>query len=654
MGCRSSEPALRPLPHAGLCRILRLTEAKALISADVFEQNFTRACGALAEICREHPRQWLDRTISPQKNGQVTAFKEAVAGFARSTAGYDYVSPGFNGFHLLPLLAFLRGTQGPRLLFIAHAPVQHAVELSLVADLLRPGDVIICPSRNAREILCAFSSRLAPYAVVIPHCIPPLPRPSALAAASPRRIVSLGRITEDKLLHRQIDALALCVQQGLSDVVMEIAGPCVDEHGRVLGYVHELQARVRRLGLERQVRFVGPLHGPEEQGAFLAGAAVCINLSRAAEESFGKTCAEAVTMGVPVITTLWNGLPETVGPCGEILPVQRIEGRWIVDVDPADCAQAIRRLLHHPPSPAEFFRQQQLFSSDHSGAAYKQALLQPPAGDGTAPEVEATADMFDRIPAVRAFSGLERRRMYLAGLGIQAEEEATQSLDRDAEQWHTLADLIFQSVRAQGQQLLGHRPECAPAAPVGEAFLAASPCPERLEEEWAQRLFADCLRECDGWARELTLIRLAAGSPGLSAWVWRLLEAHQGSVGMVVQARVHSLLADGAAEEAARFLINILSARPLGEHDVPLLFLLVEICRQADCAGIITDLLAQWLANFPDAPQCAALWPVLAFNLIVREESYEQGKQALEHAARLLPDFDASHLRAALTTLQCV
>ena len=124
--------------------------------------------------------------------------------------------------------------------------------------------------------------------------------------------------------------------------------------------------------------------------------------------------------------------------------------------------------------------------------------------------------------------------------------------------------------------------------------------------------------------------------------------------GMVVQARVHSLLADGAAEKAAQFLKNHLSARPLGEHDVSLLLQLIEICRQADCAGVITGLLAQWLSIFPDGPQCAALWPVLAFNLIVREESYEQGKQALEHAAQLLPDFDASHLRAALTALQCV
>jgi glycosyltransferase involved in cell wall biosynthesis len=631
-----------------------LTEADTLISADVFEQNFSRACGDWAEICREHPRQWLDRTLAPQKNGQATAFTAAVAGFARSTAGYDFVSPGFNGFHLLPLLAILRGDQGPRLLFIAHAPVQHAVELSLVADLLRPGDVIICPSRNAREILCAFSARLAPYAVGIPHCIPPLPRPPVLAAASPRRIVSLGRITEDKLIHRQIDALALCVQQGGSDVVMEIAGPCVDERGRVLGYVHELQARVRRLGLERQVRFVGPLHGPEEQGAFLAGAAVCVNLSRAAEESFGKTCAEAVTMGVPVVATRWNGLPETVGPCGDLLPVQRVKGRWIVDVDPADCARAIRRLLHDPPSPADFSRQQRVFSSDCIGGAYKKALLQPPADAGTAPETTAAPDVFALIPAIRAFSGPERRRMYLAGLGVQAEDAAVLSLDRDAAQWRILADLIFQSVRARGQQLLSHCPECAPAAAVDEPFLAASPWPEQLEQEWEQRLFADCLRECDGWARELTLIRLAADSPGLSAWVRRLLETHQGSAGMVVQARVHSLLAAGAAEDAARFLKNHLSARPLAEHDVPLLLLLVEICRQADCGRILTDVLGQWLAIFPDGPQCAALWPVLAFNLIVREESYALGKQALEHAAQLLPDFDASHLRGALTALQCV
>lgn len=35
------------------------------------------------------------------------------------------------------------------------------------------------------------------------------------------KLVTLGRITEDKLIHRQIDTMALLRQQGVDDIVME-------------------------------------------------------------------------------------------------------------------------------------------------------------------------------------------------------------------------------------------------------------------------------------------------------------------------------------------------------------------------------------------------------------------------------------------------
>jgi len=644
---------IRPRP----CRILRLTERNTLISADVFEQNFSQACVAWAEIRYEHPQKWLEKIRASKENGQGTAFHAAVGNFNKITAGYDFISPGFNGFHLLPLLAYLRREHDVRLLFIAHAPVQHAVELSLVKDLLRPGDVIICPSVNAREILCAFSAAFARHTVVIPHGTPPLPRPEPLAASAtmPRKIVSLGRITEDKLIHRQIDALAICRQQGIGNVVMEIAGPCHDEHGRMLGYVNELQARVRRLGLEEQVRFIGPLQTPEEKGALFAGAAVCINLSRAAEESFGKTCAEAVIMGIPVITTRWNGLPETVGACGEIVPLSQIEGRWLVDIDPADCARAMIKLLHTPPTPADFSRQKQLFACGRSGAEYKKTLSQPTAAAGGTPEPAASTDFFDLIPAIRAFSRSERRDMYLAALGILAEPcPSAKALASAAEDWALLAELIFQSVRARGQQLLAHHCKYTPAPPISAAFLALSPCPEPLDERLERRLLADCLRECDSWARELTITRVTALSPTLSSWAWELLQTHRGSAGFLFQAKINRLLAGGDAAGAAQCLKNHLAESTLRENDGPLLLYFLEICRQADCVPIMTDILAKWLASFPDAPQCSALWPVFAFNCILHAGRYEEGKKALAQTERLLPDFDGSSLRAALTALACV
>lgn len=641
----------------GQCRILRLTERNQLISADIFEQNFARACGAWAEIRYAQPREWLQQLLADKDKDPGGACKRAARRFAETTCGYDYISPGYNGFHLLPLVALLRAEQGARLLFIAHAPVQHVVELSLVRDLLRPGDVIICPSVNARQILCAFHAGFARYTVVIPHSTQPLPRPAPAtpSATRPRKVVSLGRITADKLIHRQIDALAILRQQGIDDVVMEIAGPCEDASGRTLSYVNELRARIGRLGLEQWITFTGTLRTPEERGAFLAGAAVCINLSRAEEESFGKSCAEAVTMGVPVIVTRWNGLPETVGKCGVIIPCSRIEEGRVFDIDPADCARALIELLLQPPLPAVFIRQRQLFAPAGSGAAYRQTLLHPTTLAEALPVSGGGPDLFALIPAIRAFSPGESRALYLAALGIQTNAcSSAEELHRAAQGWSLLVDLIFHSVRAGGRQLLAHQRLSAPAPPLTQALEEMPVCAELLNGEMRGRLLADCLLECDPWARELTLTRLTARSPSLTAWSGKILHSQQGSTDLVLTAEVNRLLAGGESLAAAQVVKTYLAARTLGENDADLMLYFLEICRQAGCVKSLTDILQPWLGRFPDAPGCSLLWPVLATNLIVHDEQYHQGQEALARIAQLIPEFDTAKLRAALTALASI
>jgi len=641
-----------PRSSHGRCKILRLSERHQLISADIFEENFAQACGAWADICYTHPREWLQQLLAVTDKGPGVACKRAADRFAETTRGYDYISPGYNGFHLLPLVALLRAEQGARLLFIAHAPAQHVVELSLVRDLLRPGDVIVCPSVNARQILCHFYAGFAPYTVVIPHSTQPLPRPAPAtpSAIMPRKVVSLGRITEDKLIHRQIDAMAILRQQGIADVVMEIAGPCEDDSGRTLAYVNELRARIGRLGLEQGITFTGTLRTPEERGAFLAGAAVCLNLSRAEEESFGKSCAEAVTMGTPVIVTRWNGLPETVGKCGAIIPCTRIEGGRVFDVDPADCARALIQLLQQPPLPADFISQRQLFAPAGSGAAYRKILLRPTTLADDLPANGGGPDLFALIPAIRAFAPGESRALYLAALGIQIDAySSAEELRRDAQGWNLLADLIFHSVRAGGRQLLAHQRPSAPAPPL--ALEEIPVCAELLDSDRRRRLLADCLLEADPWARDLTLTRLTAHSPSLTVWSEKLLHAQQGSTGFVLEAEVNRLLAGGEALAAAQVVKIHLAARTLGENDADLMCYFLEICQQAGCVNSMTDILHPWLGRFPDAPGCSLLWPVLAINLIVHDQQYHQGQKALTQIERLIPGFDTTKLRAALTAL---
>lgn len=638
-------------------RILRLTELGKLISADVFEQNFKGICSKWADIRYEDPRHWLERITRTNRSGKGISLHSAQKIFADTLADYHFVSPGYNGFRLLPLLAFLRTTQPLKILFIAHAPVQHVVELSLVKDMLRPGDVIVCPSVSARNILCNYSLEFSQYINVIPHFVEKFPRSAPLSAAAgkPRRLVTIGRITEDKLLHRQIDALAILREQGIDDLIMEIAGPCHDESGKPLQYVNELKARIRRLDLQNLVVFRGTLLTQHEKSAFFADAAICISLSRAEEESFGKSCAEAVTMGVPVITTNWNGLPETVGKCGEVLPLYQLEGRHIFDVDPADCARAIIKLLKQPPAEADFAAQEKLFSPATRGVDYQNALLFPSSCISKPPDTGLSADIFALIPAIRAISPVQRRDLYLASLGIMSENITSETeCNRAAKRWEVLADLTFHSIRARGKELLANQNITPPSPPVPEGFRELLDYPGGADEEMGTALLADCLRECDSWARGLTLSRLTARSPRLAPWSHAVLHNQTDSTFFLLSAEVNKLQAGGENLGAARFVKQHLAGRNLGENDVALLLYFLEICQQADCVTLMTDVLENWLSRYPDAPQCSPLWLILATNLIIHEENHQKGKEALAQIERIIPGYDTANLRSALQALEYV
>ncbi len=640
-------------------RILRLMELNKSISADVFEQAFAKICVDWADIQYENPQAWLSTIVEVNACGKGTALTKASMNFAERVSEYDYISPGYNGFHLLPLLALLRPANDIKILFIAHAPLQHAVELSLVRDLLRPEDVIVCPSRNARKILCTFHSKFARHIIVIPHVVEPLPRPESPAASAigSRKLVTLGRITEDKLIHRQIDAMAILRERGVADVVMEIAGPCRDGSGRTLRYVNELKARIRRLGLEKWVSFRGVVSSKQDKSAFFADAAVCLGLSRAEEESFGKSCAEAVAMGVPVITTNWDGLPETVGKCGKILPLYQLEGRQIFDINPADCAEAIIKLLEEVPPNAEFVSQKQLFAPEARGADYREALSHPTNRvQESFPDTDSAMNFFNQIPAIRAISPSEHQDMYLASLGIRSENIISErEFCRAAERWVLIADLIFQSVRAGGKQLLAHQRPPAPAPPIPGIFkekLDSYPVP--VDDDMYRRLIADCLLECESWSRELTLTILTGESRFLSAWLLELLEDQKCSTGFLLVAEVNNKLASGDAASAARCMQQHLAGRQLLENDAALMLYFLQICQQADSVAIMTEILEHWLMRYPDAPQCSALWPVLASTLIIHEEQYERGQETLAQVENIIPDFDTTNLRAALIVMEHV
>jgi glycosyltransferase involved in cell wall biosynthesis len=143
-------------------------------------------------------------------------------------------------------------------------------------------------------------------------------------------IVFVGRVSPEKGIHTLIDAFAL-VAQRFPQAQLQIIGAQISLPSALLvdlssdplvaalkrfydgslapDYQSWLQARVRSLGLEQQVRFVGGLAHAELVSTY-QHADLLVNPSLS--ESFGITVVEAMACGVPTVATKVGGMLETV------------------------------------------------------------------------------------------------------------------------------------------------------------------------------------------------------------------------------------------------------------------------------------------------------------------------------------------------------
>jgi glycosyltransferase involved in cell wall biosynthesis len=133
--------------------------------------------------------------------------------------------------------------------------------------------------------------------------------PDPSAAAPESFAVYFGRIAREKGVNAILDALVVA---GAAPAHFVFAG-----RGPELA---SLQARVRQLQLERRVHFVTWLDAPQ-LAALVRHASFAVLPSL--EESFGNTMAEALALGVPVISTNAGSIPEIVehGRTGLLVPV---------------------------------------------------------------------------------------------------------------------------------------------------------------------------------------------------------------------------------------------------------------------------------------------------------------------------------------------
>ncbi len=248
-----------------------------------------------------------------------------------------YYSP--RNFHALPFIARERGGVGVPILTMAYCGARWLDVWLLAAPLLRPRDLLLVPTRSARDEI-RRAVRADPHLVSNPFGLDFESVHRAMAGAAPPedgvRLLFLGRVVPEKGPQVAIEALAR-----LGDVPgigLEIAGPCVPS------YAQELRELAGRLGVDDRVRIRPPVEGPEKY-RFLAGGSVLVLPTVYPGETAASVVMEALAVGLPVVASAWAGIPEFIEPGvnGELVPVR--EDRAGPGIDAGALAAVLRPLV---------------------------------------------------------------------------------------------------------------------------------------------------------------------------------------------------------------------------------------------------------------------------------------------------------------------
>ena len=121
--------------------------------------------------------------------------------------------------------------------------------------------------------------------------IPSESRLHRLQLSGPRKLLFLSRIHPKKGIELLLEALALLRP---TQWICQIVGM-----GEA-AYIAALKSRIKLLNLDSVVEFVGPLYGAQKERAFQEASAFILPTY---SENFGIAVAEAMSWGLPVITT---------------------------------------------------------------------------------------------------------------------------------------------------------------------------------------------------------------------------------------------------------------------------------------------------------------------------------------------------------------
>lgn len=317
-------------------KLLRICSTHSNISADVFANLFRENIGTL--FCTQYMSSQEFVSLVSERSGLFDLLNE-----------YDYICPDYKMMAVAPWIMQLRNQNNLSfgIIFITHSPGIYGMEWYLMQNLICPKDIIIAPSHFSGSVITLLAPSLNPNIEVINH---PIDLKSNHNDSQTRgsKIVTLSRIVEDKLIHRQIDAMDLVVNKyGYAHLKMFIGGSLTDSgSGELTHYARLLFFKIKLLKLEQNVFLIGEISDPEKKDFFM-DSFVSVNLSRTLEEAFPKVTVEALSFGIPVLSTLWNGFKETVGSAGILLNLE-LDASGRADVNKNDLAKAIIRLYENP------------------------------------------------------------------------------------------------------------------------------------------------------------------------------------------------------------------------------------------------------------------------------------------------------------------
>lgn len=184
-------------------------------------------------------------------------------------------------------------------------------EDSLVRDAFRSFDVVFTNTEFSRQHAIgrgcpADRTRILPVGFNLDDYVPPSPRryrPDGVL-----RLLSAGRMSEEKGFDYALEALRLLVASGRTNVLYSFTAD---------GYVRpKLEEFVKQHDLAPYVRFLGTLTTAEVTAAMAASDALVLSSVTVGNWAENQACAvqEAMLMKSVVVTTRTGGVPESIAP----------------------------------------------------------------------------------------------------------------------------------------------------------------------------------------------------------------------------------------------------------------------------------------------------------------------------------------------------